>query len=149
MSLRQRFEERIRRKEMEIRELEAQVREAKAYIQALQDSIKIIPKGESSEEIKLKPGSTNAKVYEFLKKEGKPMHVGKILEGVGKPNNKDTRVSLSGALGLYVRKKEIFTRPAPNTFGLTEIEGPAALDEPPDDFGMEDQSDNEIPPPLG
>jgi predicted RNase H-like nuclease (RuvC/YqgF family) len=147
MSIRQRFEERIRRKEQEIQELEAKIREAKAYIQALQDSIKILPRDEaggvSTGEL-LRPGSTNAKVYELLKKTGKPMHVIEILAEIGKPNNKKNRLSLSGALGSYVRKREIFTRPAPNTFGL--IITNAVSEEPPDDFGLaDDKKEDDIP----
>jgi len=141
MNLRQRFEERIKKKEQEIKELEAKIHEARVYIQAFQDSIKLLPKDQSDNATAqdlLRPGSTNAKVYGFLKATGTPMHVGAILEAIGKVNNKANRVSLSGALGAYVRRKEIFTRPAPNTFGLIEMES----NEPPDDFGL--PTENEI-----
>jgi hypothetical protein len=71
----------------------------------------------------------------FLRKAGKPLHITDILKGIGKTTSKKDRVSLSGSLGWYVRRNEIFTRPAPNTFGLKEMED-ISKEEPPDDFGL-------------
>jgi hypothetical protein len=44
------------------------------------------------------------------------------------------RSALSGSIAAYVRKGEIFTRPAPNTFGLLELGNSVEL---PLNFGEE------------
>ncbi|MBI4823663.1 MAG: hypothetical protein HY805_05480 [Nitrospirae bacterium] len=140
MGIRAKFEEKIKRKEQEIQEYEGKIREAKAYLQALQDSLKLLPregKNVSIESI-LRPGSNIAKTYEFLKKIGKPLHITEILKGIGKSTSKKDRIALSGSLGWYVRRKEIFTRPAPNTFGLIE-----SGEEPPEDFGLDKKEEKE------
>lgn len=143
MALRDKFEERIKKKELEVQELESKTREAKAYLQALQDSIKLLPKeekvGVGSIVETLRSGSNVHKTYELLKKMGKPMHLNEILKAIGKGTSKTEKVNLAGSLGGYVRKGEIFTRPAPNTFGLISMED---ILEPPDDFGTEEKKVN-------
>lgn len=59
------------------------------------------------------------------------MHVNDILTRIGKAPDKASRVSVAGTLASYVRSGQIFTRPAPNTFGLVEWEssGPISVDE--------------------
>ena len=139
MGLREKFETKIKSKELEIQELESRIREAKSYLQALHDSIKILPReekvtsGSNSTENMLRPNSSIYKTYELLKKVGRPLRLEEILKGIGKGISKKERVSLSGSLGWYVRKEEIFTRPAPNTFGLIGMEN---TEEPPEDFGI-------------
>lgn len=140
------FNERIKEKEQEIQELETKIREAKAYLQALQDTIRFLPKERrvgSIAESKVRVGSLISKVLALLKNTRRPMHIAKILEGIGKPVNKKNRASLSSALGWYVRKKEIFTRPSPNTFGLIIMEDLAAK-EPPENFGLPDGDGMEV-----
>jgi len=131
---------RIEKKQLEIRELEKQFAAAHAYIEALQESIKLLPKDvgttKSAPEQALRPGSAVAKAREAILKAGKPLHITEILKVIGRPVDKNNRVSLSGSLSGYVKRGEIFTRPAPNTFGLAELnhdEMPA--EEPPEDFG--------------
>jgi hypothetical protein len=51
-----------------------------------------------------------------------------------KPIAKNSKTSLSGSLASYVREHKIFTRPAPNTFGLVEF-AEVAIKEPPEGFG--------------
>ncbi len=140
MSLRGKFEEKIKKKEQEIVEYEAKIREAKAYIQALQDSLKMVPRDDmrgALAESTLRPGSSIAKTHDFLKEIGKPMHITEILSGIGKGTSKKERTSLSGALGWYVRRKEIFTRPGPNVFGLLSMETQEENSEPPESFGLD------------
>jgi hypothetical protein len=135
MYLRKEFEKRIERKREEIAVLEKQLSEAKAYLMALEDSVKLVSKAGENEDgntVNLRPGSDLAKAREFLQGVGKPAHLSKIVEGIGKELNKANRVSLSGSISGYVRKGVIFTRPAPNTFGLVEFEVEA---EPPPGFG--------------
>ncbi|MGA9111141.1 MAG: hypothetical protein ACLPSL_07175 [Smithella sp.] len=137
MGLKAKFEERIKRKETEIAEFEAKIREARAYLQALQDSLKLLPKESSTESLyaeTLRPGSNVYKTYEYLKKVGRPVHLNEILKALGKGTDKNEKVNLAGTLGAYVRKNQIFVRTAPNTFGLIDSN---KIDEPPDDFGVD------------
>ncbi len=142
MRLREDLLKKIEKKLQEIRELESQIREANAYIHGLQDVLKLIPRDvidEKKTEHVLRPNSDMAKARDFLRTKGKAMHVGEILDGIGKGDTKPNRLSLSGSLGDYVRKGEIFTRPEPNTFGLTEFQSAKPIEsmsEPPEDFGI-------------
>lgn len=143
------------RKSREIAELENQASEvqhqldmARSYLQAIQDSMKAIPKDvttqangeESSIASDLRAGSLLAKTRDAIQKSGKPMHIGAILEAIGVENTKNARVSLVGSLGSYVRKGLIFNRPAPNTFGLLgmktiETGTPSTTESLPETFG--------------
>ena len=124
MGVREEFQKRIDKKQQEIHDLETKIREANVYLQALLDSMKWLPRDESPHGgvQLLRPGTTLAKAQEAIKKAGHPMHVADILKAIGKPSDKKNRVSLGGSLSGYVRRREIFTRPAPNTFGLIEME---------------------------
>lgn len=142
MSDRRRIEERIRKKEAEIQGLDAQIREARAYIQALQDVLKILPRDSAishtaQASAALRPGSSVALAREVILKDGKPLHISAILQRLGKDKSRQARISLSSSLGAYVRKSDIFTRTAPNTFGLIELghTGDDTATEPPEDFG--------------
>lgn len=139
MGLKEKFEEKIKKKEQEIHEYEANIREAEVYIMALQDSIRMLPREERTEEsakMSMKVGSDPYKTMALIRKAGKPLHIKEILNGLGKPITKKNMVSLAGTLGWYVRDKRVFTRPMPNTFGLIELEKPAIL---PDEFGLLDE----------
>jgi hypothetical protein len=124
MGLRDKFEDRIKKKEQEIAEYEQKIMECRAYIQALQDSMRILPRGETngSEPIRLKHGSLTYKTYELLKKTRRPMHIKEIIEGIGLEFNRKTRSSLRGSLGPYTKVERIFRLVAPGTFGLVEID---------------------------
>ena len=145
MNERRKIEERLRKKEEEIREFEAKIRDARVYVQALQDVLKILPRG-SERNIRagaLRPGSGMAKVREFILEKGRPGHVTELLEALGRPATRGARASLSGSLAAYVRKGEIFTRPSPNTFGLIELghengDDAGPDNEPPADFGEDE-----------
>lgn len=155
MSGRRKIEDRIKRKEAEILEFELKIRETRAYIQALQDAIKWLPRdGDVPAETKLRAGSAVAEARELILKAGEPLHISKLLEAMGRELSRNNRAALSGSISAYVRRGEIFTRPAPNTFGLVEFgnepepEGLSAgqsHQEPPPDFGMDDDDDSEIP----
>ena len=124
MGARESLQKLIDRKLAEIDGLEAQLRDARVYVQAVQDSFKLLPKEENGEAAskELRHGSALAQVQEFLKREGTPQHISTILEFLGKPLDKQSRVSLSGSLGGYARDRRIFTKTGPNTFGLIEFE---------------------------
>lgn len=124
MGLREELERRIDRKQAEIRDYEDRTREAKAYLQGLQDTLKLVPKEDSVEtgEVILRHGSNIAKAREALKVAGKPMHIIELLKAMNQPTDKKHRLALGGSLAAYVRRNLVFTRPAPNTFGLVEFQ---------------------------
>ena len=141
MRIRHELLKRIEKKREEIRDLEIKLAEAKAYTQALEDSLRLLPKEGAPEKLEpeqvLRPGSAVAKARAAILKANKPLHVTEILKVIGRPVDKNNRVSLSGSLSGYVKRGEIFTRPAPNTFGLLELnhnEMPPE-EEPPEGFG--------------
>lgn len=145
-SSRRKIEDRIRKKELEIQELDGKIREARAYIQALQDTIKILPREDrASGGTTLRAGSKVAMAREAILKAGSPLHISKLLKSMGREVNRKNRAGLSSSLAAYVRRNEIFTRPSPNTFGLVELSGNAAPifpdddDGPPPDFGKDDE----------
>jgi hypothetical protein len=137
MIIRKKLEERIQRKREDIALFEKQLGEARSYLLALQDTLKMMPKGGDAESAaqSLRPGTDVAKAYEILKSIGKPLHVNEIVKRMGKEVTKENRVSVSGSLGGYARRNYIFTRPAPNTFALVEFDMTNKLEEPPEDFG--------------
>ena len=122
MGARQEYEKRIEKKQKEIAELEGQLREARVLLQAYQEFLKHLSADESGgaakAEVALRPGTDLYKTRELLEKEGHPLYITDLLKGIGKEVTKENRVSLSGNLSWYVRKNIIFTRTAPNTFGL-------------------------------
>jgi hypothetical protein len=121
MQIRREFDRKIDKKRQEIAELKQRLGTAETYLEALLDMAKLLPKDGDKEAI-LRVGSDLAKARDFIKSLGHPSHVNAILEGIGKEINKSNKISLSGSLGSYVRKGTIFTKPAPNTFGLIEFE---------------------------
>ena len=140
MGLRENFQKLIDKKQQEIRSLEMQMREASAYIQALQDSMKLLPRGSeinSESEHILREGSTLAKTRDLLRKSGTPLPISEILKLLGKPQDTKHRISLAGTLSGYARKGRVFTKTAPNTFGLLELGTPAQTEEEelPAEFG--------------
>jgi hypothetical protein len=144
MGLRENFQKLIERKQAEIRELEVQIREAQSYLQALQDSAKLLPNatdnnGAASAEFTLRPGTSLAGVRDIIKENGGPMHINEILTKLGKAIDNQNRVSLVGTLGSYSRKGRIFSRTAPNTFGLLELgHRESTVDAIPEMFGKMD-----------
>lgn len=145
MGLREEIQKRIERKRQEIADLEARVREASSYVQALEDTIKILPKqtadgaGETSSDRAPRTGSMVALARAALAATGHPMHVRDLLKAMGRQEDKASRAALSGSLSAYTRRREVFTRPAPNTFGLLQFGNSApTMDlEPPEGFGID------------
>jgi len=144
MGLRDEIQKRIERKRCEIIDLQAKIREAEIYTQALEDTIKLLPRDMTGQEISndLRAGSRVAKAREFLRGVGSPQQVMAILQGIGEQANSANRAALSGSLSAYVRQGEIFTRPAPNVFGLTEFAATATRKiGPPPGFGKDEGDD--------
>lgn len=154
MSERKKIIERLHRKEQEIATLEEKLKSAKVYVQALRDILKMLeatPEDDVEAEATLRAGSTVDQARRVILERGHPMHIDDILEAIGKEVTREAKSSLTSSLAAYVRRDEIFTRPAPNTFGLTEL-GHEAQDEleqvPPKNFGQMPKdpfADEEIP----
>jgi len=135
MGMREKLDEKIKRKEQEILEFEAKIREARAYIQALHEAAKLLPREEAKNgnaETMLRPGGSAYKAFKALQEAGRPLHIKDILKAIGIPNNKTNRISLGGTLARYSRNNDIFKRTAPNTFALLE----GGDEEPPENFGV-------------
>jgi hypothetical protein len=143
MGLREDLMRRIERKQAELKlsELEWERRKAgaEAYVQALQETIKALPRDASDvkPERILRSGGALAKVRELILAKRRPQHVDEILEALAKPIDKKSRASITSAIGMYVRRGEIFVRTAPNTFGLIELDHAPDGEEnmPPPGFG--------------
>jgi len=167
MGLREEIQRKIERKQVELADLERghliAMAGARAYIQALQDMLKSVPREDAQApdpETVLRPGSSMARTREAILAAGKPLHVNELLKAINRPVDHGSRVSVSSSLATYVRKGIIFTRPAPNTFGLIELghrSGVAVAPQPPDGFGatkprpadlvtFEGRDDDEIDP---
>jgi hypothetical protein len=124
MNLRSELLKRVEKKQSEIREHEDRIREANAYLQGLQDTLKLIPKDEEfgDQEVALRHGSNIAKARDALRAAGKHLHITEILKAIGQPNDKKHRLALGGSIAAYARKNAVFTKNAPNTFGLIEFD---------------------------
>lgn len=146
---------RIDRKRAEIIDLESQANTARTYLQALEDMYKLAAREtlsasiSTSEAVRTTPlfrdGSMTGRAYAAIKQAGRPLHVNQLLPAIGRSVNRQERSAISGTLAAYVRKGDVFTRPAPNTFGLVEFvdaalptDGSTQLEiapEPPPGFG--------------
>lgn len=88
--------------------------------------IKLLPKENGDGDggpVDLRAGSKTAKARDFIKSQNKPLHISKILDGLGIENTKGNRASLSGSMGSYVRKGQIFKNFGSNVFGLIGMDG--------------------------
>ena len=142
MSERDVIQDRIKKKEQEIQSLEEKLRTAKVYLHALNDISKALSKEShtSTEPAALRDGSAVAQALDFRLRIGTPVHINDLLEGLGRGLTRESRASLTSSIAAYVRRGEIFTRSAPNTFGLIELGHTTVMDadgtgEPPEGFG--------------
>ena len=139
------IEMQILKKQAEVDGLEDKMRAAKIYLAALRDILKLTDKapkddGGDDGETKLRAGSSVAQARDIILKLGSPIHIDELLEAMGKEVSRDTKASLAGSLAAYVRRQDIFTRPAPNTYGLIELghfETEQSDEEPPAGFGQQ------------
>jgi hypothetical protein len=133
------IEQRYQKKRAEITTLEEKLRAAKAYLAALADILKLDTADEpDATESKLRSGSSVAQARDIIKGRGRPVHIDDLLRAMGKEVTRDAKASLAGSLAAYVRREEIFSRPAPNTYGLIELGHLTAAEddpEPPEHFG--------------
>ena len=144
--------ERLHKKEAEIQSLEEKLRAAKIYLQALQDILGALETSgvNPNNDAVLRTGSSVALAREAIIRAGKPLYISDLLSALGKGVTKEGRASLTSSLAAYVRRGEIFTRPAPNTFGLLELghTPQPSSEEPPLGFGWQEEpqdADTKIP----
>ena len=71
---------------------------------------------------------------------GKPLHLHEIITALGRTADADTKAKIAGLLGWYTSKGKVFTKTAPNTYGLVEV---ASI---PADFGEEPPPAEEVDP---
>ena len=70
----------------------------------------------------IKPDSDAGQAWAVLREAGTPLHVTDILKAIEKKKGKaPVRASLVSALARYSKKKRVFYRARPNTFGLLEL----------------------------
>jgi hypothetical protein len=146
--LRRKYLARIRRKEQEVAEwegrlkdlalqvaeIEASIAEARILMSAWEEIVDDLPKALGAEQDatrKIRPNSNIDQVLKLLRKERRAMHIIEILTLMGLDPNKKNRSSITGTIGPYVRSGQVFTRPAPNTFGLLEWSEPDTEDSRP------------------
>src|SRR4051812_15369728 len=158
---RKKIEDRLRKKRQEVAALEEKLRAAKVYVSAFQEVLNMLEGEDGSVATpgKLRPGSAVAQAREIILAKGEPVHLDELIVAMGKPLTQGAKSSLVGSLAAYVRQNEIFTRTAPNTFGLVELGHDAADvevedEEPPPGFGrqpvtsvtfVDDDLDSEVP----
>jgi len=123
---RRKIEDKLRKKQSEVAALEEKLKAAKVYVSALRDILTMLEKTADDDdadgsETKLRAGSAVAQAREIILARGEPVHLDDLLAEMGKEVTRATQASLAGSLAAYVRRDEIFTRPAPNTFGLEEL----------------------------
>ncbi len=144
MDDRQKIQDRLKKKEQEIQALEERLRTARTYVQALQDIMKLLncddplPSAGGSR-AGLRTGSAVDQARKIILQHDSPVHISVLAEAIGQ-DTREARISLASSLAAYVRKGEIFTRTAPNTFGLIELghkttKGDDEGDGPPSGFG--------------
>ncbi len=142
MGLREKFQKRIDEKRQEIASLQNRIRDLKVYVQAVEDTMRLLPReNQEDRSSDLRTGTNIHKAYAALSERGAPMHISDIVKAIGKPDEHDNRVALGGSISAYVRKGQLFTRPAPNTFGLLEFPQKPAANVPPPNFGVEERDE--------
>lgn len=137
MSAEREIKKRIKAKEEEVRQLENQLLEANAHLKAWTESLKLLERASTvNDGSTLQPGSMVYKSHGVLQQAGRALHIKDIIERIGLEQTKKNRVSLSSSLAGYVRRESIFSRPAPNTFGLVEFSNIEEERELPEGFGQ-------------
>ena len=122
MSYRTDLQRKIEKKETEIARAESQLVADRAYVEGLKEALKIFPPEAPAEPTPLRAGSELEKVQNVLLSAGKPLHIDEIMTklNVGDLSG-NKKAGLAGSLSSYAKNNRVFTKPAPNTFGLIEF----------------------------
>ena len=152
MTPRAEIEKRIEKKREEIAALKTKVRESEVYIAALREALRVLPRegvNDGNAGNVLRQGSSTAIARKAILSAGRPMHVEELLKAMKKESTRANRAGLSGSLAAYVRKGEIFTRPAPNTFGLVELKSRTSVGNGPVEAPKADSREDDSEDVLG
>jgi HB1/ASXL restriction endonuclease-like protein with HTH domain len=126
MGLKDDFFRRIEKKKIEVEAMRTALRLEERYLEAMYDAYKLLARGEAASNgggpAGFRKGSYTDKAYKVLKQVGHPMHVKDIVEAMGAKANRANKQGVASSIRLYLTKGEIFTKPAPNTYGLVEFE---------------------------
>ena len=101
-----------------------EVRKARQRVERLEDALRHYEEiynvihGATSRGSAVKSGSQAEGVIRVLSDAGEPTHIDEIMARMGVECTPAAKNSLTGSLSRYVRQGQIFTRPAPGTFGL-------------------------------
>jgi hypothetical protein len=128
MGVRDDYLRRIEKKRAEVEAIRTTLRLEERYLEAMLDAYKIMPRaGEdgngAGRPSGLRKGSNTGKAYIALKRTGHALHVKDLVEAMGLKVSRTITQGLASSLRAYVNKNEIFTKPAPNTYGLVEFGG--------------------------
>jgi hypothetical protein len=125
MSYRKELEKKIEKKLSEISEWEHMIGESRAFVEGLREALKMCPPddGESVSDT-LRAGSDMEKVRNILKELGAPATIDAIVTRMDKNYTESTKAGLAGSLSSYAKKRKVFTKTAPKTFGLIEFDAP-------------------------
>ena len=146
MTARAELEKRIEKRREEIAVLQTRVRESQVYIAALEEALRVLSRegvNNGNAGNVLRQGSNAALAREAILLAGRPMHLEELLKALKIESTRSSRTGLTGSLAAYVRKGEIFTRPAPNTFGLIELKGRASAAKGPVEVAKADSGEGD------
>ncbi len=117
------LEEKIKQSQDDIEDWKDEISTAQITINELQSLYNLIPSANvNGSQPAFRQNSDGWLVHRLLLKAGQPLYIDEILVQLDREITSDSRASLAGQLGGYVRKGQVFTRPEPNTFGLREWE---------------------------
>lgn len=106
-------------KESEIARLEAELAAARAYVGLLERRLDAAERTLDDVEESADPVVV---VRRMILEARQPLFIDEILRGLGRRVTREERDELRRLLLPWVRRKEIFTRPRPLTFGLIELD---------------------------
>lgn len=115
----------IEAKRKDIEALKFQLVEAQSFLLGMEEALKFVPEDDALNGHNgsfLRPGTDLAKSREAILNSGRALHINEILKAIGKEVGKRQRVSLAGNLSYYAKGRRIFTKTAPATYGLIELE---------------------------
>ena len=117
MSIRKKFED-------EIAKLTEIIERSTAERETWQKALRLLPREGATPNGSsrgFRPGSEMERAQNALKVAGKAMHIGAIVVAIGKEDSKDNRTNLQSQLNAHAKNGNVFTRPAPGTYGLIEF----------------------------
>ncbi len=118
MSIKTDLEKAIVKRSKAIESLRIELTKEETYLQALNDVLRMSLRDTGDKpKATLRPGSAIDKVRNTILEARRPLHVNEILERTGFTH----KLNLVSSISHYMRRGVIFTRPAPNTYGLHEL----------------------------